>query len=532
MNKEIKISYFIVLFLAVCYLGYAFFVPNVVSSNHSLHAQTQRIEPSEIAILSDGWVEYTLHLENDSCASNRTLQFFSSHQVVNVYSTDELLYALEPVSGLYGYTTGTGINMVTIPAHVTMVKVAVKSIYKSTGNKQYDFFYGDAITMYREILIDSMINVFMSILIIVLGIFLILYWVIAHKKMRQSPSIAFFGLFSFMIGLWSINETDFMMLLFTNRTVMSVFSYMLLMLLAVPFMQFVYYSFEKPHRNLCYALCGLSILQTIVLTILHIVDIWEFKESVWLIHLMMILGILYMFLAVFERIRTNGFDRKVRVNLIAAVWLGISIIADFVAYYMGLQQTDVLGKIGILAYIILLGEENTSDAFEKIQEGKKAEFYKNLAVTDVMTGLLNRSAFEEWEEKCSDFSNTMLVTFDLNNLKTCNDTLGHAAGDTYIIAAAKMIQHVFGSVAKCYRIGGDEFCAVIRNGNKIKIEKYLAKLIRKQEEYNRTSDEVKIHIAVGYALHDETSESIEQTRSNADSFMYRNKKQIKENGEQ
>lgn len=532
MNKEIKISYFIVLFLAVCYLGYALFSQHNVSSNHALHTQTQRIEPTEVTALSDGWIEYTLNLENDSCAISRTLQFFSSHQAVEVYSEDELIYALEPVPSLYGHTTGTGINMVTIPAHATLVKVAVKSVFESTGNKQYDFFYGDTISMYREIMIDSILNVFMSILIIVLGLFLILYWVIAHKKMRQSPSIAFFGLFSFMIGLWSINETDFMMLLLTNRTVMSVFGYMLLMLLAVPFMQFIYYSFEKPHRNLCYALCVLSIFETIVLTMLHIADIWEFKESVWLIHLMMILGILYMFLALIERIRTNGLDRKVRVNLIAAVLLGISIVADFVAYYMGLQQTDVLGKIGILAYIILLGAESTSDAFAKIQEGKKAEFYKNLAVTDVMTGLLNRSAFEEWEENCSDFTNTMLVTFDLNNLKTCNDTLGHAAGDTYIIAAAKMIQHVFGSVAKCYRIGGDEFCAVVRNGNKIKIEKYLAKLIQKQEEYNRASDEVKIHIAVGYALHDETSESIEQTRSNADSYMYRNKKQIKENGEQ
>jgi diguanylate cyclase (GGDEF)-like protein len=148
-----------------------------------------------------------------------------------------------------------------------------------------------------------------------------------------------------------------------------------------------------------------------------------------------------------------------------------------------------------------------------------------------MTGLMNRSAFEEWEEKSTDLTDIMIVTFDLNNLKYCNDNLGHAAGDEYIIEAANMIQRVFGTIGQCYRIGGDEFCAVIRNGTRLNIGKYLGRLREEQENYNERSDSLKIHIAVGYAVHEESDADMEETRSRADVLMYRNKKQLKENGE-
>jgi GGDEF domain-containing protein len=94
-----------------------------------------------------------------------------------------------------------------------------------------------------------------------------------------------------------------------------------------------------------------------------------------------------------------------------------------------------------------------------------------------------------------------------------------------------MIQRVFGAIGQCYRIGGDEFCAVIRKGTKLNIGKYLGRLREEQDSYNKQSDSLKIHIAVGYAVHEESDADMEVTRSRADVLMYRNKKQLKENGE-
>jgi diguanylate cyclase (GGDEF)-like protein len=201
------------------------------------------------------------------------------------------------------------------------------------------------------------------------------------------------------------------------------------------------------------------------------------------------------------------------------------------AYYANLQQTDVLGKIGFFVYIILLGHESAADTLRKVQEGEKAQDYLKLAMTDVMTGLLNRSAFEDWEDTCTDMTDVMLVTFDLKNLKYCNDHMGHAAGDEYIIESANMINRIFGAIGLCYRIGGDEFCAVIRRASRLNIDKYLESLREEQNRYNEKSELIKIHIAVGYAIYQDSDAGIEETRSRADVSMYRNKKMLKENGD-
>ena len=82
---------------------------------------------------------------------------------------------------------------------------------------------------------------------------------------------------------------------------------------------------------------------------------------------------------------------------------------------------------------------------------------------DQTTKLLNRRAFEE--EKASlthpdrDFA---CVTADVNGLKQVNDTLGHAAGDELIMGAARCLEACLGRYGKVYRIGGDEFVALLK----------------------------------------------------------------------
>ena len=83
---------------------------------------------------------------------------------------------------------------------------------------------------------------------------------------------------------------------------------------------------------------------------------------------------------------------------------------------------------------------------------------------DQPTQLLNRRAFEEKKEALSmaqlsgDFT---YLTADLNGLKRVNDELGHAAGDELIRAAADCLKNCFGKYGRVYRIGGDEFAAML-----------------------------------------------------------------------
>jgi diguanylate cyclase (GGDEF)-like protein len=51
--------------------------------------------------------------------------------------------------------------------------------------------------------------------------------------------------------------------------------------------------------------------------------------------------------------------------------------------------------------------------------------------------------------------------FDLDGLKSANDTLGHAAGDAILREAAGVLRSTLRVHDGCYRLGGDEFAALL-----------------------------------------------------------------------
>ena len=94
-----------------------------------------------------------------------------------------------------------------------------------------------------------------------------------------------------------------------------------------------------------------------------------------------------------------------------------------------------------------------------------------------------------------------------------------------------MIERLLTPYGRCYRIGGDEFCSIVRNGATCPVEELLLKLEMEQVKYNANlnPDGYPIRIAAGYAMYDaELDADIEETRSRADTHMYQNKKLIKE----
>lgn len=89
---------------------------------------------------------------------------------------------------------------------------------------------------------------------------------------------------------------------------------------------------------------------------------------------------------------------------------------------------------------------------------------RKISITDDMTGLFNRRAFEEDGIKMSEnnsITKMTMIMMDVNGLKSVNDTYGHMAGDELIISVGKCIQTSMGEYGKIYRTGGDEFVAVL-----------------------------------------------------------------------
>ena len=120
----------------------------------------------------------------------------------------------------------------------------------------------------------------------------------------------------------------------------------------------------------------------------------------------------------------------------------------------------IIFVIGLLmmgiVFFVMSGRERK--ASKELAERRK------ISLTDDMTGLFNRRAFEE---DCANLvkndrvSTASILMMDVNGLKTANDTYGHLAGDELIIEAAKCIQTAVGELGRAYRTGGDEFVALL-----------------------------------------------------------------------
>jgi diguanylate cyclase (GGDEF)-like protein len=87
------------------------------------------------------------------------------------------------------------------------------------------------------------------------------------------------------------------------------------------------------------------------------------------------------------------------------------------------------------------------------------------AITDALTGLGNRRRLmvelREALQTCSHDSPRVLLTFDLDGFKRYNDTYGHPAGDALLGRLGARLQTAVAAYGSAYRLGGDEFCALV-----------------------------------------------------------------------
>ena len=95
---------------------------------------------------------------------------------------------------------------------------------------------------------------------------------------------------------------------------------------------------------------------------------------------------------------------------------------------------------------------------------------------DILTGCYNRNAYDENLGHDTETGKSQVVTFDLNDLKYCNDTYGHQCGDKYLCDSATIIRSVYGRYGKVYRIGGDEFCILTGSSDKAYAERIAEKI--------------------------------------------------------
>ncbi|MBM7572415.1 EAL and GGDEF domain-containing protein [Aquibacillus albus] len=149
---------------------------------------------------------------------------------------------------------------------------------------------------------------------------------------------------------------------------------------------------------------------------------------------------------------------------------------------------------------------------------------RHLAYHDQLTDLPNRSKLREdvdsfiRKERKGDLFG--VLHFGLDRLKYVNDALGQFAGDQVLITIAKRIREVIGEEGKIYRIGGDEFIAIVKGDEKQvdEISDDVVKQIKKP--ISVVGKEFFVTSSIGISLFEKDGTSTEELISYAGIAMH------------
>lgn len=137
---------------------------------------------------------------------------------------------------------------------------------------------------------------------------------------------------------------------------------------------------------------------------------------------------------------------------------------------------------------------------------------------DSLSGVGSSTYFNSYTDRISKKGPYLLLMFDVNGLKHANDTKGHEAGDKLITAVGHGIREAVAGDGKVFRIGGDEFMAVLLTDDE---ERGKAVLQKTEEILKRKSNELGMEIsaASGMAVRYD-NEDVQEAKKRADGAMY------------
>ena len=155
---------------------------------------------------------------------------------------------------------------------------------------------------------------------------------------------------------------------------------------------------------------------------------------------------------------------------------------------------------------------------------------RHLAYTDLLTGLPNRTHFQEHLQRLlnrpdSQQRSLAVLFLDLDRFKFVNDSLGHEVGDRLLTAAARRITHSVRTGDCVARLGGDEFTVIVEDLASPSLAATVAKNIATDlsAPYVIDGHDIFVTASVGIAIYPRDGEDLSTLLRHADTAMYRAK---------
>ncbi|SFB17123.1 diguanylate cyclase (GGDEF) domain-containing protein [Acetitomaculum ruminis DSM 5522] len=525
-NARVRLIYMLFIIVTILLSLYGACFSGISFEALYVRERPEKIEAKSINLKGE-YVEYELDADTIE-QKGKSIGIYINNLKYEVYADNEKIAYLKKIESVLGNTYGRSWSIIDIPASSKEVYVNIYTKNKEVLDDKIDILAGDKLSIYQYIINTSLPNIIFGIFFIGMSIYLKLQWYFVIRKSGKADYMAYFATLDFLIGVWFLSVSNYVLLEENNRLLVYFVGHMCIMATAFPFLMFAKRFYRMESNNLLKGLIVLSVFVPIAALFLQVTSVMELRECLPFIHVVFVLSMIYISLAVIKGLYQKRLSKSMKMSLLGLFIFFITFTYTIFDYYLSDSFNFSLAIYGMLIYCLFTWFGIAIENVDILKDSHDIELYKQLAGKDVLTGLANRNYFEKYCKDVISISDKCVVILDLNNLKYINDTYGHAKGDYMIKTAASMIKYLFSNSGFCYRIGGDEFCVILNGISDFAIEEKIRQLRIMEDIFNKENKDIKIYLALGFAFYEpRIDKSISDIIKRADEAMYEDKEKSK-----
>ena len=191
----------------------------------------------------------------------------------------------------------------------------------------------------------------------------------------------------------------------------------------------------------------------------------------------------------------------------------------------------ITSLLTIVANTINHSDMKQIDRQQKLLKKSEADL-REKSVRDALTGLFNRRYLEETlsrevKRAARNEYSLGIIMIDIDHFKKINDTLGHAAGDAFLIEFGKLLKGQVRQYDIACRYGGEEFVLMMPEV-KMDLARERAEILREKTKQLQVQYKEKIlepiTISLGVAVYPEHGSTCETILKSADDALYKAKR--------
>lgn len=469
-----------------------------------------------------------------------TLRLNIRYAALSVLIDDKTIYQYGYDRMMENKIIGCGNLFVNFPEEYQGKKITVQ--FTPSENNAFTSF--EPISIYewqnahRILLTENRLPLFLGCFLFVFGLMTCFITIFTLASSRKYIRVLCISIFSICMGLWTLCYYDVISIFSMPLYSITLLEYMSLYLAPIPLFVYLWYDvarLEKKLFKVCYRILATIHIAAIIVVIgLQATNTVHFPTTLKYVQMLIVCSLLYfIFIELMNLKSSRASDRLFLVGmLLVTVCIAYDLISYSLNRYLGKNVLTMRGvtSLGLVIFIFILFGSFCFEMTQKIMQEAERNFLIKSAYTDELTQIHNRRYCMEYMNKIKASENLdyTVICFDLNNLKTVNDTYGHAMGDVLIKSAADVISKTFEQHGLVARMGGDEFIAIIETSDQEEINR-LQELFRKNiEQKNKEVMDLNMSIAYGYASCNPKEYNIEKIYQIADNHMYETKKQMKQ----